>query len=245
MFFFALKELAKGKSIHNFLTIPPAEKISAVIAYGENKNEEKKYLVMATKNGIIKKTALKDFENVRKSGIVALKLKPDDLLKWVKLSLGNDQIILVTASGQAIRFKEKDIHPMGRTAAGVKAIRLKKSDEIAGLDIIKEEAKDKKQELRLLVVTENGFAKQTPLKEYKLQKRGGSGIKTAKVTTKNGSVIAVQIVSNETETILAFSSNGQALRTELKNIRLVGRATQGVKIMNLNEDDKLIGVVCL
>ncbi len=236
---------SKGKSIHNFLTIPPNEKISAVVAYSDELPKSKAFLVMATKKGIIKKTPIKEFEKVRKSGIVALRLKTDDELKWAKLSKGDDQIILATESGQAIRFKEKDIQSMGRTAGGVRAIRLKKEDSVAGLDIIKTEAKLTFEKSKVLVLTANGFAKQTPLKEYKVQRRGGSGIKTAKITEKTGEIMTIHIINEENETVIAFSQKGQAIRTELKDIRIAGRSTQGVKIMNLNSGDKLIDAVCI
>ena len=231
--------ISKGRSIHNFLTIPQNEKISAIVSYAND--QMKAFLVMATAHGVMKKTAIKDFGNVRKTGIIALRLKGEDLLKWVKLSSGEDEIILVTSRGQAIRFKEKDVRPMGRAAAGIKAIRLKSGDTVAGLDIIR---KDKRGE-NILVVMANGFAKQTPLKEYKVQKRGGGGIKTAKVTEKTGPVIAANIIGEDVEETLAFSSKGQALKSALKDIRVAGRATQGVRIMNLEKGDKLIGIVCL
>ena len=245
----AASRTAKGKTIYSFLQIPDNEQVSAIIAYAsssKNKSDsENKYLVMLTKNGIIKKTPLKDFDNIRRSGLFALKLKTDDRLKWAGLSSGNDEIIITTTLGKAIRFKEKDVRPMGRTANGLKAIKLKNGDLVAGLGIIKKDSEFKIQDLRLLVIMANGFGKQTLLKEFKLQRRGGQGIKAAKITEKNGPVIAAQIVTPETEEILAFSSKGQVLRTKLSNIRTAGRATQGVKIMNLNKEDKLVGIVSL
>ncbi len=243
----AASRTAKGKSIHNYLEIPSEERVSALIAYPNSSSAiESQFLVMATKNGIIKKTPLKDFTNVRRTGIIALTLK-NDLLRWVKISSGKDEIILSTSNGQAIRFKEKDIRPMGRTASGVKGIGLKKGDFVAGLDIIKTGEVDSKtlKNLRLLAVMNKGFAKQTPLKEYKTQKRGGSGIKTAKVTEKTGVVIETHVVDETIEEILAFSKKGQAIRTHINDVRIAGRATQGVRIMNLPKDDELIGVVCL
>ncbi|MCP6720139.1 MAG: DNA gyrase subunit A [Patescibacteria group bacterium] len=243
---------AKGKSIYNFLEIPTNEKVSAVVTYG-NKSQSRgvsapRYLVMATTKGLIKKTPLEDFKNVRRTGIIAIRLRSDDLLKWVKLSSGDDQIVLVTALGQAIRFKEKEVRWMSRAAAGVQAIRLKKGDSVTSLGIIKavEPNKPKAKSHKLLAVMANGFAKQTPLKEYKLQRRGGSGIKTAKVTDKTGLVIAAKVLlDEEMEEILVFSSKGQALRTKIKNIRTVSRSTQGVRIMNLKAGDELVGIVCL
>ena len=244
--------VAKGKSIYNFLELSPNEQISAIISYPQNHGSA--FLVMATKNGFIKKTALGDFANIRRNGLISIKLKKakprserssttgDDLLKWVKLSSGQDEIILTTALGQAIRFPEKQVRSMGRTASGVKAIKLKKKDDaVAGLDIIiKKEAKEQ----RLLVVMANGFAKQTGLKQYKVQNRAGSGIKTAKITSKTGLIIASQII-DEAEEILAISAKGQILKTEISSIRLAGRATQGVRIMNLEAGDKLVGMITI
>ncbi len=233
---------AKGKSIHNFLEIPPNEKVSAIVTYPQAHADGKHFMVMVTKSGVVKKTPLADFENVRRSGIIAIKLSAGDILGWVKLSEGDDQIILVSALGQAIRFKEKDIRGMGRAAAGVRAIHLKKGDSVSGLDIIKKENSDKS---RMVAVMANGFAKQTALKEYKIQRRGGSGIKTAKITDKTGPVIGAHIVDDKVEEVLAFSTKGQAIRTPLKDIRVLSRATQGVKIMNLEKGDNLVGIVCL
>ncbi|MFA6365001.1 MAG: DNA gyrase subunit A [Candidatus Paceibacterota bacterium] len=237
---------SKGKSVHNFLTIPPVERICSIVSYSDKADKEKgtsmKFLVMATQGGIIKKTPLSDFANVRRSGIIALKLKGDDSLQWAAFSGGDDEIILVTSNGQSIRFKEKDVRPMGRTAAGTKAVRLKKGDHVAGFDIIPKGTEGKTQ---FFVVMAHGFAKQTPLKDYKTQKRGGGGIKTAKITDKTGSVIAAHVIQEGIEEAIAFSSKGQVLRTKLSDIRVVGRATQGVKIMNLEKGDDLIGIVCL
>ncbi|MBI2515037.1 DNA gyrase subunit A [Candidatus Wolfebacteria bacterium] len=252
---------AKGKLIQNFLEIPAEETVSAIVTYAAHrlqttdysKNQKAvdrslstldNYLVMATKNGLIKKTSLADFSNVRRSGILAMKLQNDDQLKWAKLSSGKDEIILATGRGQAIRFKEADLRAMGRTASGVKAIRLKSGDFVAGLDIIKTSSKLPITNYKLLIVTENGFAKQTSLKDYKIQKRGGGGIKTAKVNQKTGRVIASQILENQ-EDLLAISTKGQLIRTKIASIRLAGRATSGVRIMKLKEGDKVAGIVCL
>ncbi len=236
---------AKGRSIHNFLEIPPNEKISAIVTYPQSQADGKHFMVMATKSGVIKKTPLADFENVRRSGIIAIKLNAGDTLGWVKLSEGDDQIVMVSALGQAIRFKEKDIRGMGRGAAGVRAIHLRKNDGVSGLDIIKKEDLGAAKNMRMVAVMANGFAKQTLLKEYKIQRRGGGGVKTAKITEKTGIVIGAHIVNDQVEEILAFSTKGQAIKTPLKDIRVLSRATQGVKIMNLEKGDKLVGIVCL
>jgi len=236
---------SKGKAIHNFLEIPATENISAIIAYPLGKKGELAagYLVMVTKNGVIKKTALDGFENVRRGGIIALTLKKEDLLRWVQHSSGNDEIIITTKNGQSVRFKEKDARPMGRTASGVSAVRLKRNDEIASMEVIGGELA-KSKNTRLLVVMANGFAKQTPLCQYKIQRRGGSGIKAAKITAKTGPIIAAKAISMESE-LLALSQKGQILKTNIQSIRLAGRATQGVKIMALAGGDKLAGIVCL
>jgi len=232
---------SKGRAIHNFLELPSEENVSAVVNYSDKgENAEGKYLIMVTRNGVIKKTSLDDFKNIRRTGIIAISLKKGDSLKWVRLSSGNDQVILGTKNGQAIRFKETQARPMSRTAAGIRAIRLKKNDEVAGFDIIKGETK----EAKVLVVMSNGFGKQTPLKEYKLQNRGGSGIKTANITTKTGQLVTAQIITEQVE-LLALSEKGQVIRTKLSEVRMTGRSAQGVRIMNLKSGDKLAGIVVI
>ena len=238
---------AKGKPIQNFLEIPTDENVNAVIAYGnpatpEGKKElDSKFLVMATKNGVIKKTPMADFQNVRRNGIICIKLKKNDLLKWAKLSTGKDEIVISTEKGQAIRFKESQVRPMGRAASGVRAIRLKKDDAVSSMDLVEpQNAKAQK----LLVIMANGFGKQTPIAKYRLQNRGGSGIKTAKITAKTGPIVAAQVIDEE-EDILAISAKGQIIRTTINTVRVAGRATQGVKIMSLNAGDKVAGIICI
>ncbi|MBU4348386.1 DNA gyrase subunit A [Patescibacteria group bacterium] len=232
--------IAKGRSLHNFLEIPVEEKIASVVCYSDDKKEASKFLVMATQNGIIKKTALSDFINVRKTGIRAINLKKGDALQWVKLSSGNDQIILATALGQAIRFKESQIRPMGRTASGVKGIRLKKGDNLISLAIIEEKFSP---DTSILTVTTSGFGKRTKISQYKVQARGGSGIKTAKINSKTGNIVASILVNEERE-LLVLSIKGQIIRIQLSSVRLAGRATQGVRIMNLNSGDNIAGAIC-
>lgn len=230
--------IAKGKLIQNFLEIPTDESVTAIISYPNQ--QSKNYLVMLTKGGMIKKTILEDFQNIRRSGIAAITLQEKDQLKWVKISTGNDEIILATNQGKAIRFKESQLRPTGRTAAGVRAIKIGANDFAAGLDIINKDSKNSK----FLIVTENGFAKQTQLNQYKVQSRGGQGIKTAKINAKIGSVVTAQIVSNEEE-LLAVSTKGQIIKTKLSDVRVAGRATSGVRIMKLKEGDKVAGAVAL
>lgn len=233
----AATRTSKGKPIHNFLEVPTEEKVNAIITYGKNADG---YLAMVTKNGVIKKTALKDFQNVRRNGIIAISLRKGDLLKWVKLSSGSEDIVITTSQGQAIRFKESQIRTMGRVAAGVRGIRLKGADQVASMDLVGKDAKSAK----LLVVMANGFGKQTAISQYKVQSRGGSGVKTAKITSKTGQLVAAHLVTDEEE-LLALSAKGQIIRTKLATIRVASRATQGVKIMTLNPGDKVAGIVCL
>lgn len=228
----------KGKAIHNFLEIPSNVKVSAIVTYGD-KVRPNTYVVMATSKGIVKKTSLDKFTNVRRSGIIAINLSKEDSLKWVKLASEGDEIILSTKFGRAIRFMESDVRSMGRTAAGVKGITLKKDDGVSSFDVL-----DSKEEMNLLVVMANGYAKQTSLKDYKVQRRGGSGILTAKITEKTGSLVSSHAIINQTE-LLAISTRGQILKTSIKSIRKAGRATQGVRIMKLKSGDKLVGTVCL
>ncbi|MDO8302127.1 MAG: DNA gyrase C-terminal beta-propeller domain-containing protein, partial [Sedimentisphaerales bacterium] len=230
---------AKGRAIHNFLEMPADEKVSAIVTYSEKKTEAK-YLVLATQNGLIKKTPLEDFMNIRRTGIIAMSLKKGDALKWARLTGGGDEIMLATENGQSIRFKESQARSMGRTAAGVRGMKLRSGDKVAGFDIIK---KDAKQAL-LLVVMGNGFGKLTPLSEYKVQNRGGSGIKTANVTAKTGKLISGHAVMGE-EDLFALSQKGQVIRTELSSVRKTGRAAQGVRIMDLKAGDKLAAVAIL
>ncbi len=237
--------VAKGRGLLNFLEISADEKILSLFPVGkEDQNLGIKYLLMVTKNGIIKKTALKEFENVRKFGLIAISLKKGDSLRKTSKTTGQDEIILVTKKGQAIRFKEKEIRPLGRLAAGVKGIRLKKGDEIVGMDIIKiQKEKDKKQNY-LLVVTENGYGKRTDLKEYRLQQRGGAGIKTAKIIEKTGELVASKILTDE-EDLIVISQKGQVIKTKISQIPKLSRPTQGVKIMKLDERDKVVAATCI
>lgn len=235
---------AKGKPVHNFLDIPLEERVNAIVTYPnapkEQQAQDKKFLVMATKQGMIKKTPLTDFANVRRSGIIAMGMKKNDVLLWAKFSSGQDEVMLTTSNGQAIRFKESNVRPMGRTASGVKAIRLKGSDYLSSMNVVE---KDKAKDMRLLVVMSNGFGKQTALTQYKVQGRGGSGIKTANITAKTGILMDARLVSTEKD-IIALSAKGQIIHTEIESVRLASRATQGVRIMNVAGGDKLIGIIC-
>ena len=239
------QRLAKGRGLLNFLELSTQERVLSLIPLSKEDETLTKYLVMVTKDGIIKKTALEEFENVRRSGLIAISLKSGDLLRKVSKTSGEDEIILVTKQGLSIRFKEKEVRVMGRPASGVKGIRLKKGDEVIGMDIIKnQKSKIKNQKEHLLVVTENGYGKRTELKEYRLQGRGGAGIKTAKITLKTGSLIASKVLISE-EDLIIISQRGQVIRTKISQIPKLSRATQGVRIMKLEEGDKVASATCI
>ena len=231
---------ARGQAIVNILSLLPSEKITAVVI--AEKKEGIRYLVMATKNGIIKKTKVEEFANVRRSGLVAIKLDKDDSLQWANSSSGSDEVIIVTAQGQSIHFKESDVRAMGRAAAGVKGIKLQAEDKVVGMDVV---TKKQSTAVKLLIITENGFGKKTDFKHYKIQKRGGTGIKTAKVTPKTGSIVAGQMIHQEQEDLIVISQKGQVIKTQQKDVSTLGRATQGVKVMRLAKGDKVASVACI
>jgi len=249
--------VARGRGLLNFLELSNEEKVLSLVpmakpAPGKENTSKDKYLVMITKNGRIKKTVLAEFENVRKSGIIAIKLEKGDALKKVVKTTGEDDIILATRNGISIRFKEKDIRPMGRGAAGVKGLKLKGGDDVIGMDVVKkdlpiDEKTKKPVKQYFMIVMENGYGKRTDISQYKVQGRGGSGIKTAKITSKTGPVIMSTVLeeSPEEEDLIVISRKGQVIRTGVKSISLLGRATQGVRIMRLEEDDKVASGVCV
>lgn len=227
---------SKGQALVNFLQLGSSEFATAVLALP--KGNEAKFLVMATRNGLVKKVARDEFAKVRKSGIIAIGLKGDDELRWVEPSSGGDEVMLSTEDGQAIRFKETDVRAMGRTASGVTGMRLKKDDHIISMDIITKDMEGQGREV--LVVTQNGLGKKTPVKDYKIQKRAGSGIKTVKITEKTGKIVSMCILTpqdNEEKDLLIISKQGQTIKTPLKTISTLGRATQGVRVMRLADGD--------
>ncbi len=230
---------SKGQAMVNFLQLAPNEKVSAMLSMDDI--TKYKFLVMVTNKGTIKKTPLEDFENVRRSGLIALKLKPDDMLEWVRPSTGKDDIVLVTAEGQAIRFREADVRAMGRTAAGVRGMKIKSSDEIVGMDIISPDL-IKQGVIELLVISTHGLGKRTPVGEYKVQGRGGSGIKTMAVTEKTGRIMGARIVNtaDDATDIMVISMKGQVVRTPLSSVSSLGRATQGVRIMRFKEEGDVV-----
>jgi DNA gyrase subunit A len=227
----ATTRAAKGQALPNFLELASGEAVTALQAL-PTKSDSAKFLVMATRGGLIKKTAREDFANIRRSGLKAITLKGSDTLEWVGTSTGADHVLLASSSGQAIHFSEKEVRPMGRTAAGVRAMRLKGGDQVVAMHVVPKDAVAASQ---VLVITERGYGKRTALKEYRLQGRGGSGIKTANVTAKTGSVINAAIVSKDTvkaTDLLVVSERGQVIRIAADTVSLLSRATQGVKVMS-------------
>jgi DNA gyrase subunit A len=196
---------------------------------------------MATKNGIIKKTEIGEFENIRSNGLIAINLESGDELTWVRPTTGDDDLILVTAEGKSIRFHESDVRPMGRTAKGVTAMKFKtKTDFIVSMDVVRDET------YRLLTVSVKGYAKMTELSEYNIQKRAGSGIYTFNVTEKTGNVAAARILDNPDETeIVVISEKSKVIRSGLEAVPTQGRQTSGVKIMNLDKGDKVATVALM
>ncbi len=233
--------IARGQAIVNILQLAPREYITAVL--NVSKDVDIRYLVMSTENGIIKRTKIDDFNNVRRNGLIAIKLRKSDKLKWADTATGEDDLMLITKKGQSIRFKETDIRPMSRSAGGVRGIHLRKDDNLVRMDVIDSREDDKK--LNLLIVTENGYGKRTKLVSYKLQKRGGYGIKTAKVTQRTGDIAVSKVIGEAQQDLIVISQKGQVIKTALKDVSLLGRNTQGVRIMSLAKEDKVASAACI
>ena len=235
------RRATKGKSIMNFLSLSGDEKVTSILPLPKEAKKSPISLMLVTKNGVAKKMSGESFSDVRRSGIIAIRLDKGDQLVQAFLTDKGDEVMVATAGGQSIRFKESDIREMGRTAGGVRGIKLGKNDEIIGVDVVKKDKKDG----AFLTMSANGFGKKTSLKEYKVQKRGGSGIKTAKVTPKTGKLIVAKVLTGEEEELIAMSKKGQVIRTALKDIPSLGRQTQGVTVMRLRAGDGIASIACV
>ena len=233
----AASRTAKGQSIANVLSLSPEEKVTSLVSM--KKDDPAKYLFMTTKNGTIKKTSLSDFANIRQSGIVAIKLDAGDKLSWVKKTTGEDNIIISTAMAQAIRFKESDARPMGRATRGVRGIRLRKDDTVVGMDVISGE------DQLLLVIMENGYGKITKSNQFSSHNRGGVGIKAGVVTAKTGKAVDVRIIGSREDDVLIVSKQGQVIRLKLGEIPVIGRSTQGVRIMRMAAGDNIASIALM
>lgn len=236
------RRATKGKSIMNFLSLTSDEKVTSVLAVRKDEWEGDWSLMMFTKQGVVKKSDAAAFKDVRRSGLIAIKLHDGDSLITASFTTKGDEVSLITHGGQQIRFKESDVRQMGRTAAGVTAMKLKKDDYIVAADVLHQGPQGRE----ILVVLENGYGKTTPAKEYKVQKRGGSGIKTAKVTSKTGPVIGGAVLDKEAREegeLVVMSQKGQVIKLPLKDVPMLGRDTQGVRIMKLRAGDAIASMV--
>lgn len=225
---------AKGVAAVNLLQMQPEEKITTIIKHAKDARDDG-FLFMTTVKGTIKKTPLKDYANIRTNGLIAIKLDDGDELRWVRRSSGENDIIISTSAGQAIRFNENDVRSMGRAARGVRGARLRPNDWVVGMDIADDER-------TLLVISQNGYGKATKISNFPTHKRGGVGIKAAVVTAKTGPIITVQTMQEDDVEALLISSMGQAIRVGLKDIPTLGRTTQGVRIMKMSEGDTVASV---
>ena len=225
---------AKGTAIVNLLQLDPGEKIAAVIPL--KSFEDAEYLIMNTKKGLVKKTPLNEYNTDRKTGLIAITLKDEDELIDVRLSNGKNNIVLVTKKGLCITFSEEDVRPVGRTAQGVLGIRVSDDDEVIGMETITEN-----KDNTLLAITENGFGKRTELDEYRVQTRGGKGVITYKITSKTGDIVGVRI-ANENQDVMMITDKGTLIRIGVKEVSILGRATQGVTLMRTNDGGKVVSI---
>jgi len=231
--------VAKGTAVVNLLNLHPDEKVTEIIKQDDGVSVENGYLFMCTKKGTIKKTEIKQYLNVKSSGLICIKLDAGDELRWVKATTGKNEIVISTSAGQAIRFNESEVRGMGRSAMGVRGMRLRPKDEVVGMDVVT----DKNQ--KLIVVSANGYGKATAVANFPAHKRGGVGIKVAAVTEKTGPIVAVHTLDPLANEVIMMSTKGQAIRVAVKEIPTLGRATQGVRIMRMAEGDTVasIGIV--
>ena len=228
---------AKGTAIVNLLSLDPGEKVSAVIPIQNFADD--KYLLMATKHGLIKKTALKEYDSNRKTGLQGITLKEEDELIAVRLTDGQDNVVLVTRNGMCITFDEKDVRPIGRVSQGVIGIRLDEGDEVIGMESVIAGGK-----ATLLAITENGFGKRTELDEYRVQIRGGKGVITYKITQKTGKLVGVRIAT-EDDDVMLITDTGTIIRISVKDVSVLGRSTQGVTLMRTNDGGKVVSIETL
>lgn len=236
------KRATKGKSMMNFISLSSEERVTSVRAMDKDTKGKTLSLMMVTKQGVAKKVDAESFKDVRRNGLIAISLSGDDSLIEAQFVEKGDEMMLATASGQSIRFKESDIREMGRTAAGVRAIKLSKNDYVVAASVLKKDEKT----ADFLIVSEAGYGKRTAMKEYKVQKRSGSGIKTAKVTSKTGKIVGGQILLAEDVAegeLVVMSKKGQVIRLALKEVPSLGRQTQGVRIMKLRDGDSIASIV--
>jgi DNA gyrase subunit A len=226
---------AKGVAAVNLLQLQPEEKITSIINHAKDASDDG-FLFMATTKGTVKKTPIKDYANIRTNGLITIKLDDGDELRWIKQTNGNNDVIISTSAGQAVRFNESETRPMGRAARGVRGVRLRPNDSVVGMDIVTSD------EQKLLVISQKGYGKITKSAHFPSHKRGGVGIKAAVVTAKTGPIITVQSLDEDANEALLISQNGQTIRVALKDIPTLGRTTQGVRVMRLSDNDAVSSI---
>ncbi len=224
---------AKGIALVNLLQLQPEEKVSSVINISKQNNGG--HLLMCTVRGVVKKTAFEAYQNVRATGLIAINLDDGDELKWTRMTSGDNEVLISTADGQAIRFHEKDVRPMGRVSRGVRGIRLRQDDQVIGMDIVE-------KGVYIFVISELGYGKRTNIDQFTAHARGGVGIRSAVVNNKTGKLVGVKALKDDSQELIIISGQGQTIRLGLKNIPALGRATQGVRIMRLNDGDKAVSL---
>jgi DNA gyrase subunit A len=225
---------AKGVALVNLLQLQPEEYVSSVINVSKQ-SKDAGHLLMCTVKGVVKKTPFEQYQNVRTSGLIAIKLDEGDELKWIRMTSGKDEVIISTSHGQAIRFHEKDARPMGRASRGVRGIRLRTGDQVIGMDVVQDDS-------YIFVISQFGYGKRTKVSQFTAHKRGGVGIRSAVVNKKTGPLIGVKTLKGEDQEVIIISSSGQTIRLGLQNIPALGRATQGVRIMRLNDKDSVVSL---
>lgn len=236
------KRATKGKSIMNFLQLEAEEYITSIVAMDKEKKNNNQYLLFVTNNGTIKKVSAESFKDVRRSGLIAIKLSDGDELHSARFLSEGSEIIIATNKGQGIRFEESQVREMGRSAAGVRGIKLKSGDKVVGVGSLD---KEKENSATWLVMTANGYGKQTKVGEFKIQGRGGSGVRTAKLTSKTGDLIVARLVTDESSELIVVSKKGQVIKVEIDSIPTLGRDTQGVRVMKLRAGDELASAALL
>ncbi|HET7827601.1 MAG TPA: DNA gyrase C-terminal beta-propeller domain-containing protein, partial [Candidatus Saccharimonadales bacterium] len=225
---------AKGVALVNLLQLQPEETVSSVINVSKGE-EGKGNLLMCTGRGTVKKTPFEQYKNVRQSGLIAINLDDGDELKWIRMTSGDNEVIISTAQGQAIRFHERDARPMGRVSRGVRGIRLRAGDQVIGMDIVQDNTS-------MFVISEFGYGKRTKVEQFTPHKRGGVGIRSAVVNKKTGPLVGVKALTDLEQEVIIISAQGQTIRLRVKDIPSLGRATQGVRIMRLNDGDKVVSL---
>ena len=233
---------SKGQAMVNLIQIGQDEKVTAVLTLDKKQENADGYFVMGTTDGTVKKTEIKAYNNVRKNGIIAINLAAGNRLGWVKASSGKDNVLMLSAKAQAILFKEEDVRPTGRSAAGVRGMKLRPDDYVVAVDVLTDEELQIDQ---IAVVFENGFGKRTPLKHFDTQGRGGMGIKAADVTARVGAVVFAAVTSKEDAELLLISNKGTILKIPLDQVKSLGRVTQGVTLMRLDKSEKVASAALL